>query len=517
MIKRHVYLVLLFLIIICEGLFGKINLTEKQSNVEFINHPTKVELKAIELLNKEMKLRTGVEIFRTDIKSPKIILTVGIIKSDSDIAESLAIDHELSSLSEEGFYLNTKPDKHRRIHIIGKSPIGLMAGIGKFLRLCNYDNNYVEIPEVTLVSSPKKPIRGMYFATHFYNFYQVAPTKEVDNIFSDIALQGCNSLAVWFDMSHFDSINDPKAKELLVRLNRLGKMSHFWGMKFGTVAIANEGYKNTPKNLRIGEGIYATSGFEVCPSKPGGMELILKNQRELLEALGEKVNFTWCWPRDHGGCACEKCTPWGCNGFLRCSEQYSKMYQEKTPDGQVWIATWALNAPGFEGEYEGLFKYISENNPTWFDGFLGLSYLRNLRKTKVDFDIKKYPIADFPEISMFNMFPWTCWGANPHPERLIKLFYNANEHIVGGWAYSEGIHEDINKFIWLQFCWDPDRKVNDILEEYASFYFSKDHKEEIAQMISLMESSSARSYWAIANLDNAGETWAIAKNVDAQL
>ena len=124
MIKKHIYLTLLFLIIICEGLFGKINLTEKQSNVEFMNHPTSIELKATELLNKEMKLRTGFEIFRTDIKSPKIILTVGIIKSSSEISEYLAINHELSSLSEEGFYLDTKPElKDKKEKLIEKASL----------------------------------------------------------------------------------------------------------------------------------------------------------------------------------------------------------------------------------------------------------------------------------------------------------------------------------------------------------------------------------------------------------
>ena len=62
------------------------------------------------------------------------------------------------------------------------------------------------------VSVPKMPVRGMYLATHFQNYYQVAPIEEVTRYVEDLSLWGVNSFLVWFGMEEFNGINDPKAQ-----------------------------------------------------------------------------------------------------------------------------------------------------------------------------------------------------------------------------------------------------------------------------------------------------------------
>ena len=64
---------------------------------------------------------------------------------------------------------------------------------------------------------PKMPVRGMYLATHFHNYYQVAPVAEVTRYIEDLSLWGVNNYLVWFGMEEFNGMNDPKAQAMIAR------------------------------------------------------------------------------------------------------------------------------------------------------------------------------------------------------------------------------------------------------------------------------------------------------------
>ena len=50
-------------------------------------------------------------------------------------------------------------------------------------------------------------VRGIYFATHFHNFYHDAPLEEVQRYVEDLGLWGFNVLAVWYDMRHSETVS----------------------------------------------------------------------------------------------------------------------------------------------------------------------------------------------------------------------------------------------------------------------------------------------------------------------
>ena len=64
-------------------------------------------------------------------------------------------------------------------------------------------------------------------------------------------------------------------------------------------------------------------------------------------------------------------------------------------------------------------------------------------------------MVGFPDISMDGMEPWGGFGANPMPH-CINDEWNARKNILaGGWPYSEGIYEDMDKVFFSQFYWSP--------------------------------------------------------------
>jgi len=104
------------------------------------------------------------------------------------------------------------------------------------------------------------------------------------------------------------------------------------------------------------------------------------------------------------------------------------------------------------------------------------------------------PLISFPEISMHGATPWGGFGANPLP-RLLQDRDAATGHLYhGGFLYSEGIFEDINKIISLALYWGGGRlkESSQILKEYARFEFSQEYADEIAEILSLMETTLER-------------------------
>ncbi len=415
----------------------------------------------------------------------------------------------------DGFRIDTRTEDGR-MRLLAEGPGALVAGVGKLLRLCRFAPGRIELPRIDLTDRPRLPVRGMYLATHFNNFYHVAPFREVDELIEDLALWGTNQLVVWFDMHHFKGLEDPEAQSHLERLQHYAGTAAAIGMKFGLGFIANEGYANSPIELRA-DGRTGTAHYnvEICPSKPGGLEIIGKWQAEVLDAFTQ-IDFIWTWPYDQGGCACERCSPWGSNGFLVASRQLATLYKERCPKGKVWLSTWLLDSVNARGEYEGLFQYIKQEEPTWFDGIVGGSHGDSIPAIlhRRPFP-ERYPLACFPEISMWGMHPWGGSGANPLPGRNARIAESFEGKVGGGWPYSEGIYEDVNKFFWVRYFWNPSQATDEIMREYADYYLGHEASERSVQLLHLLESTHKRHGWEVEDLSDAGAAWSLARAIDS--
>lgn len=474
-----------------------------------------VERRAAEVLADRIAERTGLSVPVAAAHPARRAIELAVVASGGD---PHAVGHPgADPLGPDGFCLDTVPDASGRVYVIGQSPAGLVAGVGKLLRLMRYDAGRLTIPEVRLTDTPALAVRGMYFATHFGNFYDVAPLEEVDRVIEDLALWGLNQLVVWFDMHHFQSFQDPAAQQHLARLQHFAQTAHGLGMRFGLTFIANEGYGGSPVELRAAPapGYY---GVELCPSKPEGLALIGKWQAEVLSAFPQ-VDLIWTWPYDQGGCGCEQCRPWGANGFLKASEQLARLYHERFPAGDVWLSTWLLDFwPGTGEEYPGLFRYIREREPQWFAGIIEGTHGDAVPAPLLERPFpERYSLACFPEISMYQMSPWGEHGANPLPGFCSRLAANVRGRVVGGWPYSEGIYEDLNKVFWARFYWNPAEATDDALGEYAAYYLGPRVRAQAVRLFHLLEQDHERNGWSVHNLSRAAEAWALAQRVDARL
>ncbi len=402
-----------------------------------------------------------------------------------------------SGIGKDGFRIEGDGVKLPK-RITGNDERGLLYGVGKYLRGCSFGKSADDFRHSpwTGVSLPKCQVRGIYFASHFHNFYHDAPIRKIEQYVEELALWGCNTLAVWYDMHHFNGIKDPAAQKMIKRLRAILTAANAVGITGALTALGNEGYANSPEEMRADwtaghDGYFAAPGghyhVEICPNKPGGLEQILKDRREMLEAFaGLDIGYVWNWPYDQGGCTCSKCTPWGGNGFLKVAKPYAEVVKSIMPDAKVILSTWYFDH-FVHGEWERFAKEIGKKKPVFADYLM----VDDSGDKFPEFPLKRgvpggLPMLNFPEISMYAMFPWGGYGANPLPKHIQHIWNQAGARLSGGFPYSEGIFDDLNKAVSLQHYWCG-RDAEDTIREYASAIASPALADELTSAILQME------------------------------
>ena len=218
----------------------------------------------------------------------------------------------------EGFRIEDRPGGG--VKIVGNDARGLLYGVGKLLRTSRYDRGGFTAGAWRGTSIPEKPVRGIYFATHFHNFYHDAPIDEVQRYVEDVGLWGLNTLIVWYDMHHFKGFDSPEAVDFRKRLKAICGAARRVGLDVGFACVANEGYANSPEAIRADVKGMRGAAFptDICTAKPEGRRYVLDNFARLYDwAADLEPKWVMIWPYDSGGCGCGQCQPWGHGGYLR--------------------------------------------------------------------------------------------------------------------------------------------------------------------------------------------------------
>lgn len=404
-----------------------------------------------------------------------------------------------NGIGREGYRIEAREDG---LHVFGNDALGLIYGVGKLLHDANWDQGMFIAGSFTGSSVPEKDFRGMYLATHFHNFYHDAPLGEVQDYLEDVILWGMNTLVVWFDMHHYPSIDDPDAREMLGRLHSILQSVKKMGMRTALMVLGNEAFADSPQNMRAdwtaGHDGYThqLSGHyhvELCPSKPGGAALLMQWREQVFHAFEDiGMDYIITFPYDQGGCTCGACKPWGANGFFRLAGGIAKLGRRIWPQVKVIFSTWLFDH-FTKGEWEGLEKAL-EVDSDWvdyllFDGRADGDYPECFAQKT---GLGSIPLLSFPEISMFDAVPWGGFGINPGAVRLQETWDRLKDILEGGFPYSEGIYEDLNKAIFSQFYWDANRKAKDTMREYIAYEFSAEYADEILAVLEKMEKTLLR-------------------------
>ena len=404
----------------------------------------------------------------------------------------LAID---AGIGQEGYCIEDIDDGG--VRITGNEEAGLLFGVGKYLHTAHYGEGAFTPGSWRGTSVPQRPFRAIYFATHFHNFYHDAPIEKVQEYIEDLALWGYNGLAVWFDMHHYTGFDDPDAVQFLTRLKVFLGTAKSLGLQAGILVLANEAFHTSPEELRA-DWHADDNGYtvplshyhvEVCPSKPAGRAYILRNLEEEFQQFADiGLDFLTIWPYDQGGCTCAQCKPWGGNGYVSIAKEIAGLFRRYFPGAKLILSAWLFERY-IQGEFAALDAALGRHC-TWADYLMvQLMYVEPFPAYPLRHGVPGgLPLLDFPEISMCGHGPWGAFGCNPFASKLRPLWDEGKHLLAGGFPYSEGIYEDINKIVYSQFYWG-DTAVEEAIHQYASFYFGDNVADDLTRIIAIMEAT----------------------------
>ena len=223
------------------------------------------------------------------------------------------------------------------------------------------------------------------------------------------------------------------------------------------------------------------------PRKPGKLDELMPLWDKLLHEQGTQEDVAVCmWPYDQGGCTCAQCAPWAANGLLRTAKPVAELVRRLRPDTKIVLSTWYFGR-FVDGEWALFDQWVKDERPDWFD-YLLIEGFGEFPEYPLEHGVPGgFPVVGFPEISMHGNAPWGGYGANPRPRHWREYWQRAAAVLIGGFPYSEGIYEDVNKFLMLQLNWSPERDVDSILREYASGWFGADAAAPLVKVFHLME------------------------------
>ena len=154
------------------------------------------------------------------------------------------------------------------------------------------------------------------------------------------------------------------------------------------------------------------------------------------------------------------------------------------PNAEYVLSCWLYDRPEDQGEYEGLYQRL-KTDMAWVD-YLMIDAHAEFPRYPLEHDVIK-PVINFPEISMWKLYPWGGYGANPMPKRFQEIWDSSKRILQGGQPYSEGIYEDILKIQFIGYYWEPDKHYREILAEYIRYEYDENVVDEVLELMELIE------------------------------
>jgi len=451
-----------------------------------------------------------------------------VCAEDAEFQLKVMID---ASFRKDSFRITGKPNK---IEITADSLINAYAGCGRLLYTSSFGENGIVPSEKRGIGSFDCGFRCVYTATHFHTFYFNAPLEEVFTYVEDMALMGINCLSYMVPDINLNIHRKAEMEAAFERCATVCRKAMSLGMKLYVTGATSCTFLEIPEHLKatpIPDPIpcRGNAGHKVCPSKPDGQKILDEHNRLVMnewKKRGIRVDYVGFFPYDEGGCGCSECHPWGAAGYIKACKRAREVIREIYPDCQFVVGTWLFDRPE-EGEWDALSKSLEEEK--WADMIMADSHDQYPR---YPLDVKvpgHLPLIAFPEISMWGLWPWGGYGASFFPKRYTKIWQSTEGKLDGGRMYSEGIYEDLNKYIVAGLYRDYNNDPDQAVAEYAGYHLGCVDVSLFVEMVNCIERNT------VLNADNPGQkvfmtpelnksdrklvqrAWELAQEIDASL
>jgi hypothetical protein len=422
------------------------------------------EQKAAAVLREEIQKRTDIDLPETtawpDTAKPVIVLTTVARAKEFSGPLTSEIQQSLPEKA-EGFRLLTKGGEHPVAIICAADSRGLLFGVGRLLRKMELRPQSILLPaDLQITTAPKLPVRGDQLGYRpKVNAYDAWTPAQFDQYIRELALFGVNSIEILPPRTD-DQRTSPLMKvppmEMMARLSAIidsyGLDVWIW-------------YPNMGKDYTSEAGIAAE----------------LAERDEVFSRL-KRVDHVLVPGGDPGNLHPNVFFPW--------MDKMAVVLQKHFPKAKIWVSPQAFDPT--QDWLDTFYRYVNQK-PAWLGGVTYGPWiatpLPEMRKI-VDPSI---PIRNYPDIThnVDCQYPVPNWDLafaltlhrecyNPRPLAMKTIHNLFAQYTCGSINYSEGINDDVNKFVWADQDWDSSTSALDTLRDYCRLFIDADHAEEIA-------------------------------------
>jgi len=424
----------------------------------------KAEQAATQVLVEELEKRIGKRL-QVSTSWPKDGLVVAVTSGPADAAWGHAVPRRESGETPE-----TRPEGYRVlveggriVWVVGADPRGALFGVGRLLRTMEWAHGTAKVSaSLDVATAPAYAIRGHQLGyRNRANSYDGWDKKQYEQYIRELVIFGANSI----ENIPFEDV----------------QKSPHWPVPR---AVMNRLMSEICDQYDVDYWVWTPATFDLSDQKLRAAEL---QTHEAFYRDCPRLNGVFFPGADPGKNSPELVMP-----FL---EDVAKLLAKYHPEGKVWVSMQGFN--GSKLDY--VVKYLEEQKPAWLGGIVAGP--QTLPPPALRARIPKaYPVRDYPDIThtVRCQYPVTWWDpafnftlgrecCNPRP-----LFYTYTHRqtapgTAGFISYSDGCHDDVNKFIWNLLSVDPKADPRETLIEYARFFFGPDVAEAAADGIMAFE------------------------------
>lgn len=442
---------------------------------------------AVHVLVEEIDRRTGIRLPVSDsVPAPDdqrpliLIKTIASQTSQSRLGDNACPSSPL--YGQEGFRIQiSQPDARRLIEIESADDRGMLYGVGKLLRMLYLTDNKIEAPaNVNLAETPHFSLRGHQLGYRpKTNAYDAWTPEIYSQYIRELALFGANSIEI------LPPITDDERTGPLMKYDPLFMMRHVSEVCDTMDLDVWIWYPNmgSPDNW------YPATGNDEEFMKPDYLKQQLEEREEIFSSL-KRIDHILVPGGDPGALSAQDLFD-----FMAMEAELLNKYH---PNAKLWVSPQAFNPTD---EWLDTFYANVRKEPPWLAGVAFAPWekhsLPELRRLIPDgMKIRNYPDITHTINAQYPVHNWDTAFAMTHSRECInprpvaqKHIHNLqiNEGIVGSLTYSEGINDDVNKFVWSGQDWNPDMPVMETLREYARFLVHPDMEYSIAHGLLALE------------------------------
>jgi len=422
---------------------------------------------AIKMLTEEVSKRTGQLWSRAHRFPEQGTGCVVVAATRTQIAQLLPPALALMALQPpdhaEAFSMRSLHYHRRPVVLIeGKDDRGLLFGVGALLRKLSLSADQALLPDsLRLQEVPEKPIRSHQLGYRFKNnTYDAWTLAQFEQQIRDLAIFGGNSVQLIAPASDDERLSPLFPAPPLETLLGISRILDRYGLNCD---------------------IYYPE-MEADYSRPADVFRELARFEELFRQI-PRVDALWIPGGDPGH------TPPAL--LFPLIAQEAALLHRYHPQARIYVSAQGMDAQ----QYEDFYRLVAQH-PAWLAGvFFGPqsrdSFETQRRRLPADL-----PLLFYPDIghTMHAQFPVPQWDPvfaltegrepidpRPNDEAIIYRHFAAlHEGFV---TYSEGVNDDVNKFLWTQWGWDSATPADTILQDYARFFIGPQGTKAFAQGI----------------------------------